>query len=172
MNAVEDKLVACLREKFPSEVLGTAEYRKQLAVTVKSGNILALLRCLKDDADLAFVRLADLCGADYLGRDEAERYAVVYHLHSFKHNLWVRIRAMVSERAAEIDTAREIWPCAEWLEREAFDLFGIRFRNHPDLRRILMPEDYPAHPLRKDYPLRGLGERNQFKVYNPNEAVK
>lgn len=168
MNAVEEKVVAHLQERFPTQVLGHVHaYGKQLAVTVKSEGILALLLDLKNDPELSFVRLADLAGIDYLGRNEPERYAVVYHLHSFKHGTWVRIRALVPERPGEIDSAHAIWPCAGWLEREVYDMYGIRFRGHPDLRRILMPDDYPAHPLRKDYPLRGQGERNQFRVYDP-----
>ncbi len=167
MNAVEEKVVARLKDRYPQHVLGHAEYRNQLAVTVKSDGIVPLLRSLKEDPELAFVRLVDLCGMDYLGRDEAERYAVAYHLHSFQHGLWIRIRALVPERPGEIDTLSGVWACAEWLEREAFDMYGIRFRGHPDLRRILMPDYYTAFPLRKDYPLRGQGERDRFKVYDP-----
>ncbi len=171
MTPGQEKTVALVREKFPQAYLAHAEYRGQLSITIAGAANVAVLSALKADPDLQFVRLADLCGADYLGREEAERFAVVYHLHSFAHNLWVRVRAMVPERTPEIETLHGVWPCASWLEREAFDMYGIRFRNHPDLRRILMPEDYPAFPLRKDYPVRGLGERNGFRKYDPDEPA-
>lgn len=172
MTPLHEQVVKTLQARFPGAVLGTAEYCKQLAVTVAAGEIIPILRTLRDDAELGFTRLADLCGVDYLDRGEAERYGVIYHLHSLKHQLWIRIRALVPERHPELDTVVALWPCAEWLEREVWDLYGIRFRTHPDLRRILMPADYPAHPLRKDYPLRGLGERNQFKPYDPATPTK
>ncbi len=152
---------------FPDEILGTASFRGQTAVSVKPGRILDLLRFLKSPAGGGYDYLVDVCGADYLGKDEPERFAVVYHLHSRTLNRWIRIRAFVPEDAPEIDSAHEIYLAAPWAEREAYDLYGIRFRGHPDLRRILMPDDYPGHPLRKDYPLKGRGERDHFPRYRP-----
>jgi NADH-quinone oxidoreductase subunit C len=94
--------------------------------------------------------LVDLTAVDYLG--ETPRFEVVYHLLSLKHNHRVRIKARVLESAPEIDTVISVWPAAGWMEREVWDLYGIRFRGHPDLRRILLYEEFEGHPLRKDYP--------------------
>jgi NADH-quinone oxidoreductase subunit C len=97
--------------------------------------------------------------------DVPERFAVVYQLTSLEHNARLRVKAYVPEEPCEIATATELWPAANWAEREVYDLYGIRFTGHPDLRRILMPENYQGHPLRKDYPLKGRGERDHFPKY-------
>jgi NADH-quinone oxidoreductase subunit C len=98
--------------------------------------------------------LADLCAVDYLAYPDREgpRFEVVYHLLSTQHLHRVRVKAGVPEVPAQIDSVVEVWPAANWLEREVFDLYGIRFRNHPDLRRLLLYEEFEGHPLRKDYP--------------------
>ncbi len=93
--------------------------------------------------------LTDLTAVDYLERDP--RFEVVYHLYSVSRNRRLRVKARVPEGTAEIDTLVEVWPSANWMEREVFDLYGIRFRGHPDLRRILLYDDFEGHPLRKDY---------------------
>jgi NADH-quinone oxidoreductase subunit C len=134
---------------------------------VQPAGILAALRMLRDDPEFGFDLLSDLFGMDYgtEGRTTPARFAVVYHLTSLPHRRRLRVKAFLPEEAPEIDSAAGLWPSAEWMEREAYDLFGIRFRNHPDLRRILLPEGYDGHPLRKDYPLQGRGERNAFPKY-------
>lgn len=100
--------------------------------------------------------LLDVGGVDYLGRRAAgERFEVVYHLLDVSRRRRLRLRVPLPETAPELPTVSDVWPAANWAEREVFDLFGIHFTGHPDLRRILMPEDWEGHPLRKDYPLRG-----------------
>ena len=113
-----------------------------------------MARYLHDDPDLYFDYLVDVCGVDYLGKKE-KRFEVVYHLYSVKHRHAIRLKAEVGEEEPVIDSVTSVWVGAGWHEREAFDLYGIRFNGHPDLRRILMPEDWEGHPLRKDYPLKG-----------------
>ena len=103
--------------------------------------------------------LIDLCGVD-----TGEEMQVVYHLSSSTSGDWLRVIVPGLDRTApRVASATFMWPGAEWMEREVFDMFGIRFRNHPDLRRILLWKDFPAHPLRKDYPLRGRGEREHYQ---------
>ncbi|RME86501.1 MAG: NADH-quinone oxidoreductase subunit C [Planctomycetota bacterium] len=135
----------------------------QDTLTIDRSNILEVLQYFKEKEGLEFIYLTDITALDcLLMKGAPERFAMVYHLYSFKRNQWVRIKAYVPEKEAEVDSATSLWKKANWLEREVYDMFGIHFRNHPDLRRILMPDDFPAHPLRKDYPLQGRGERDNF----------
>ena len=106
--------------------------------------------CLRLKHEGGYIRLSDLTAVDRY--PDEPRFEVIYHLHSLEHNTRLRLRARV---ASEIDSVTEVWRSANWYEREVFDLFGIRFRNHPELERILMPADWEGHPLRKDYPVTG-----------------
>jgi NADH-quinone oxidoreductase subunit C len=143
-----------IREVFPEEVLAVSEFRGQVSVTLRKTRIRDVSRYLHDDPDLYFDYLIDVCGVDYLGKKE-KRFEVVYHLYSIKHRRMIRLKAEVGEEDLTIDSVTSVWIGANWHERETFDLFGITFSGHPDLRRILMPEDWEGHPLRKDYPLKG-----------------
>jgi NADH-quinone oxidoreductase subunit C len=143
-----------IREVFPEEVLAVSEFRGQVSVTLRKTRIRDIARYLHDDPDLYFDYLIDVCGVDYLGKKE-KRFEVVYHLYSIKHRRMIRLKAEVGEEDLTIDSVTSVWIGANWHERETFDLFGITFSGHPDLRRILMPEDWEGHPLRKDYPLKG-----------------
>ena len=133
----------------------------ELVVMAERDHIVGLLRFLREDPQCDFETLIDICGVDYPER--GERFEVVYHLLSMHLNHRVRVRVSTDEDTA-VPSACAVWPAANWFEREVFDMFGIRFRNHPDLRRILLWKDFPAHPLRKDYPLRGRGEREFYSV--------
>jgi len=143
-----------IKEIFPEEVLDVREFRGQVSVTLRKNRIRDIARYLHDDPDLYFDYLIDVCGVDYLGKKE-KRFEVVYHLYSIKHRRMIRLKAEVGEEDLTIDSVTSVWIGANWHERETFDLFGITFSGHPDLRRILMPEDWEGHPLRKDYPLKG-----------------
>ncbi|MBI5188004.1 MAG: NADH-quinone oxidoreductase subunit C [Nitrospirae bacterium] len=143
-----------IKEKFPEEVLDIREFRDQVSVTVKKGRIVDICKYLHDDPNLEFDYLRDLCGVDWLGRKEP-RFEVVYHLYSIRHCHMIRLKAQVSEDDPSIDSVVPVWIGADWHERECFDMFGIVFKGHPDLRRILLPEDWEGYPLRKDYPVRG-----------------
>ena len=143
-----------LKEVFPEEVLAVSEFRGQVSVTLRKNRIRDIARYLHDDPDLYFDYLIDVCGVDYLGKKE-KRFEVVYHLFSIKHRHALRLKAEVSESNPAIDSVTPVWVGANWHERETFDLYGIKFKGHPDLRRILLPEDWEGHPLRKDYPLKG-----------------
>jgi NADH-quinone oxidoreductase subunit C len=143
-----------VKEKFPEQVVDVAEFRDQVSVIVKKGQSAAILRYLHDDPLLSLDHLQDLTAVDYLNKKDV-RFEVVYTLYSMKYRHAIRIRAQVPENDPKISSVVPIWEGADWHERECFDMFGIDFVGHPDLRRILMPEDWEGHPLRKDYPLKG-----------------
>ena len=148
-----------IREIFPTEVKSVKEFHGQVSATVKKERIKEMMRYLHDTPDLAFDYLQDLCGVDYLGKKET-RFEVVYQLYSLKHRHSIRVKAEVPEDDCSIESVVDIWKGADWHERECYDLFGVKFTGHPDLRRILLPEDWEGHPLRKDYPLKSdLGEQ-------------
>lgn len=117
---------------------------------VEPDRLLEVMRFLRDDPELGFDMLMDVTAVDYLGREP--RFEMVYHLYSLEKNHRLRVKAAVPEDSCEIDSVLEIWPSANWLEREVWDMYGIRFRGHPDLRRLLLYEEFEGHPLRKDYP--------------------
>lgn len=139
-----------LRRRFGDHVVSTHSDFGDDTATVRRERIVEILTFLRDDPDLRFEFLMDLTGVDYLG--EEPRFEVVYHLYSFQKKHRVRIKARVPEEDPVVDSAVAVWPGIDWYEREAFDMYGIRFRNHPNLKRILMYEEFVGHPLRKDYP--------------------
>lgn len=140
-----------IKELFPEDVYEIKVFRGQVSVTVGSERVKEILQWLKENQ--GFNHLQDLCGVDYL--PEKPRFEVVYNLFSIPRQLHIRVRAKVGEESPEVDSVTDLWVGANWHERECFDMFGIRFRGHPELRRILMPEDWDGYPLRKDYPTRG-----------------
>ncbi|MEE8581914.1 MAG: NADH-quinone oxidoreductase subunit C [Myxococcota bacterium] len=143
-------ILARLLEAHGDDVLETHAQHGDLTARIEAVRLVEVARFLRNDEALAFDMLSDLCGVDYPEREP--RFEVVYHLYSVEHNQRLRIKAGVPEEPCEIDSLVEVWPGANWLEREAWDLYGIRFRNHPDLRRLLLYEEFEGHPLRKDYP--------------------
>lgn len=148
-----------IRERFPDEVREIREYNGQISVIVGKERIKDILGYLYADEQLRFDLLRDICGVDYLGKKEP-RFEVVYHIYSLSSRTLLRIRAEVPESDCSIDSVVDLFAGANWPERECYDLLGVVFKGHPDLRRILLPEDWEGHPLRKDYPLQSdLGER-------------
>ncbi len=147
----EHVAVSKLKEKFSDSILNVAEFRGETTVTVKRDDIVSICAFLKQDIGFNF--LTDLCGVDYLGK--SPRFMVVYHLYSIGNKVRLRLKVPVPENDPRVDTVSGVWGTASWHERECWDLMGISFNKHPDLRRILMPADWEGHPLRKDYPLQG-----------------
>jgi NADH-quinone oxidoreductase subunit C len=146
--------LARLLRGVPGAVLATHAERGDATAIVPPARLVEVLRFLRDDPGSAFDMLMDLSGVDYLeypGRS-GPRFEVVYHLYSLSRNKRIRIKVGVDAGAPEVPTAIAIWPAANWMEREVWDLYGIRFAGHPDLRRILLYEEFEGHPLRKDYP--------------------
>ncbi len=145
-------LVERLRERFPGAVLETGEFRGELTVVVPKERIAEIGRFLRDDDETAFDLPTDVTALHYLERDYD--FEVVYHLYSLRQNHRIRLKVRLRE-GETVPSVTPVWPGANWQEREAFDLVGVRFQGHPDLRRIIMPEDYPDHPLRKDFDVEG-----------------
>ncbi|HSB91163.1 MAG TPA: NADH-quinone oxidoreductase subunit C [Anaerolineales bacterium] len=149
MNHV-DKAVEALRTALGTAIASVDVFRGETTVELGRESLLAAVRRLHDDAELDFNFLAALTATDRW--PEEPRFSVVYQLYSFKHNVFLGLRARLPGDSAEIDSLEPVFPAANWHEREVFDLFGITFRGHSDLRRILLPYDWVGHPLRKDQP--------------------
>ena len=139
-----------IKEKFANSILEIVEFRNELTCVVKKSDLPAICKFLRDDPELLFDFLSCISGVDFPERNP--RFDVVYELFSISKNHRVRLKVKVNEEES-IPSITSIWSTANWHEREVFDLFGINFEGHPDLRRILMPDDYKGHPLRKDFPL-------------------
>jgi NADH-quinone oxidoreductase subunit C len=146
-----------LKDKFGAGIAGMTTSHGEITVTAAREILIPLLRFLKEDGEFAFDFLADLCGVDYL--PAAPRFQVVYHLYSLRRRHRLRVKVAVEESDPVVDSCVSIWAGADWHERECFDLFGIVFKNHPNLQRILLPTDFAGHPLRKDFPLEGIKEQ-------------
>lgn len=137
------------------EIVAAKRFRGQDFLIVKKAQIVRILTVMRDHPELQYKLVSDILGVDLLGFEIEPRFEIVYSLYSLKNLRRIVVKAQVEEDDATIDTASDVWPAANWAEREIFDLFGIAFNNHPDLRRILMPDDWVGHPLRKDFPLGG-----------------
>jgi NADH-quinone oxidoreductase subunit C len=156
--AENNRAIIKLKEKFSSSILDIVEFRDEVTVTVNKEQIVDICKFLKED--LNFNLLTDVTAVDYLGSEQ--RFMMVYNLYSIPNKDRLRVKAPVSESDCSIETMTGVWTTANWLEREVYDLMGINFINHPDLRRILMTDDWVGHPLRKDYPLQGP-DREPYK---------
>jgi NADH-quinone oxidoreductase subunit C len=188
-----DALAAALDSHFGKSGCETLVAPGELTLLVPSDHLPEVARKLRDHRDLRFEQLIDLCGADYsaygrsewstldasttgFGRgvergfdaepDDPKRFAVVYHLLSLTHNRRLRVRVFADGVQPMVDSVTSVWTCADWFEREAFDLFGILFRGHPDLRRILTDYGFIGYPFRKDFPLSGQVEMR----YDPEQG--
>ena len=195
-----ETLVAAINHRFDDLIVDCFASHRQVTVEVEPQNLLALGRALCDEDAFAFNQLSDLCGVDYLSYGHADwetrttsgtgfsrgvsrnsfnddkqkdyRFAVVYHLLSMKHNRRLRVRCQIKSDPPVVDSVVAIWSSANWFEREAFDLFGILFTGHPDLRRLLTDYGFIGHPFRKDFPLEGNVEvrydtEKQRVIYQP-----
>ncbi|NIS80965.1 MAG: NADH-quinone oxidoreductase subunit C [Anaerolineales bacterium] len=146
-----EKAVETLRSKLGNGVLSVEEFRDQITVVLDRGVIVQACEIMRDDAALKFNLLAALTAVDYW--PDEPRFSVIYQLYSIPNRVFLGLRVPVDSESLEVDTIEGIYPNANWHEREVFDMFGIAFKGHSDLRRILMPHDWEGHPLRKDYPL-------------------
>ncbi len=174
---MKEKVEQKLRATFGDAIISVDEFKGQVSVEVSRGRIAEVCRLLKEDPELSFNYLSDLCGADMLNFEDlsarkaylaiehdlrpdqlppSERFVVVYQLTSLKNKERLRLKVKVDGENPSCPSVTDIFPSANWCEREAFDMFGIEFDGHPDLRRMYMPEEYEYHPLRKDFPLMGV----------------
>lgn len=146
-----------VKEKFATDIIETHAFRGDETALVKPASILAVAKFLKETPELDFNFMMDLTAVDYLffagGRVQKDyRFEVVYHFYSLKNNHRIRIKVPVEEKNPHVDSISELWPSANWYEREVWDMYGIKFNGHPNLKRILMYEEFKGHALRKDYP--------------------
>lgn len=154
VETTEPAIVSTLREKNDAWVSSYTQAFDETTIIVPSEHLVDICYFLKTAPKLGFNLLSDLCGSD-CGLEAAPRFEVNYHLCSIRHKTRVRLKVLVAEENAHVPTVTGVWRTANWHERETYDLVGVIFDGHPDLRRILMPDDTVGHPLRKDYPLRG-----------------
>ncbi len=164
-----DGLGAHIAASMTSAIEGRTMALGELTLKARAGDIYTVLRFLRDDPRCKFTTLIDICGVDYPEREK--RFDVVYHLLSMQLNHRIRIKVKTDEQTP-VPSVVDIYPCADWFEREAFDMYGILFANHPDLRRILTDYGFQGFPLRKDFPLSGHVEvrydpEQQRVVYEP-----
>jgi NADH-quinone oxidoreductase subunit C len=158
---------AALNASFAN--LAVSEFRGQTRVAVPVASLLEMMRALKEQ--LKFDLLVDVTCVDYLDYPDArDRFGMVYLLANTETNERITVRCFVNDPQPTVPSMVALWEGANWLEREVWDLFGIRFEGHPDLRRIVLPDEFTAHPLRKDYPLQGRGERHNFPVLRRAEG--
>jgi NADH-quinone oxidoreductase subunit C len=147
-----EEALALLNKSFGEKIQSKTEFRGETSYTITAGHLREIAKFCRDE--LSFDYLLDITSIDNFG--EEPRFEIVYHLYSMSHSVHLRLKLKVPAESDAIDTVSDIWPTANWHEREAYDMMGIKFNGHPDLRRILMWEGYPYFPLRKDFPLEGL----------------
>lgn len=158
-----------LREQFGSDSFTTSEFRDNRRIHVKAARTHTFLAYLKDV--LGFDMLFELTAADYLKYPDArDRFGVIYGVINSATGERLFIKTFLNEPDLTIPSACDLWKGADWMEREVYDMYGIVFANHPDLRRILMPDEFTSYPMRKDYPMRGRGERHNFPVITRAES--
>ena len=163
MNQSIKKQIQSLKSFFKKKILSTNEDKGEITITFDQENIIESLRILRDRPEFDFKQLIDLCGVDYqdykIAAHDEKRFCVVCHLLSLKNNQRLRVKVFAEDDEFPIfPTMTEVWPNADWYEREAFDLFGLMFIDHPDLRRLLTDYGFVGHPFRKDFPMIGKVE--------------
>ena len=166
-----ETLAAALAAALPDALKRTVTDRGEVTVVVPAEGLVGVMRQLRDRPELRFDMLVDVCGVDYSTYGdsawEGRRFAAVYHLLSLPHNWRLRVRVFApDDDFPVVPSVIDVWPCANWFEREAFDLYGIVFDGHPDLRRLLTDYGFVGHPFRKDFPLSGYVEMR----YDPEQG--
>lgn len=160
--AGDHPIAAQIKERFPEGYLAATLFRGDLSVHVRREHLLAICQHLYEDPDLDFDYIVHVSSVDY--PSEPERFEMVYEFYSIKRKHSIRLKARVPEEDCTIDSLCSIWKGANYMEREVYDMMGIRFNRHPDLRRILLPDDYEeGYPLRKNFPVTGRGWRDRFE---------
>lgn len=151
-DITHDYIVDKLSAQFPDKILARDEPFGLLSLNVPREEVVSIIKWLKEDAELQFIFMTDLCGVHF-PEQTGQELGVIYHLHSFIHNIRLRLRTFFPANDPVVPTATTVFKSANWQERETFDFFGIQFTGHPDLRRILNVDDMTYHPLLKQYPL-------------------
>ncbi|MBM4072814.1 MAG: NADH-quinone oxidoreductase subunit C [Planctomycetes bacterium] len=158
-----------LKQRFGEGSFTTSGFRDNRRIVVAADKLFDVLKCLKEDA--GYDMLADITAVDYLKYPDArDRFGVIHALLNTTTGERLYVKTFLNEPDLDVPSVFSLWKGADWMEREVYDLYGIVFTGHPDLRRILLPEEFTAHPMRKDYPLRGRGERHNFPVITRAES--
>jgi NADH-quinone oxidoreductase subunit C len=158
MASLKELLIQKLKDQFAGLSIEFVEFRDELTVLIDKKNAIEICRFLKDDDELQFKLCEDVTAIDWARRKN--RFTVVYHIYSIKNNFRLALKADVDESDCTIESVSSVWKTADWAERETYDMYGIIFNNHPDLRRMYMPEEFEYFPLRKDFPLMGIPGSN------------
>jgi NADH-quinone oxidoreductase subunit C len=162
--------VAAAKDALPDSFLDVHQFSNETTLIVKSADIVAVARFLRDTRGLIYNYLSDISSVDYYpDYNRPGRFGVSYHLYSMLYNRRLRVKVFLQEDEPKVPTVTVVWPAAEWLEREIYDMMGIEFEGHPDLRRVLLPDDWEGHPLRRDYP---LGYETVMFSFNKDEINK
>ena len=151
---MNEKVADKIKAKFTHGMYDAAEFRGELTIVIPKEQIVEVCKFLKEDNELHFDLLADICGIDM--NTATKRFGVIYNLYSFTNKHRIRLKTFTEEEHPKVPSVTGLWGTANWHERETFDMFGIIFVGHPDLRRIYMPDEFEYHPLRKDFPLMGI----------------
>lgn len=151
---IKEIIKSKLQENFKEVKFDFSEYKDEFVIKFDKQFILPVCKFLKTNSELEFIMCEDVTAVDWATRKN--RFTVVYHIYSIQNNYRIVLKADVDESDCSIDTVSSVWRSANWQERETYDMYGIIFNNHPDLRRIYMPEEFEYHPLRKDFPLMGI----------------
>lgn len=152
---LRDLITTKIKEKFGDVIVDVTDFRGDLSIEIKPEKIVELSKFLKEEPELDFAQCVDVTAIDWAKRKN--RFTTVYHLYSINKNFNLRLKATIEDaRDPQIDSVTSIWSSANWYERETWDMYGIKFNNHPDLRRIYMPETFEYYPLRKDFPVMGI----------------
>ena len=161
---------AALKEALPDALLDIHQFRNETTLVVRRADLVEVARFLRDSKGLIYNYLSDISAVDYFpDNDRPGRYGICYHLYSMLYNRRIRLKVYLPEDDPVVPTMTVVWPAANWLERESYDMMGIGFEGHPDLRRVLMPEDWDGHPARRDYP---LGYETPMFSFNKDEINK
>ncbi|MEW6004186.1 MAG: NADH-quinone oxidoreductase subunit C [Stygiobacter sp.] len=150
----KELIIQKLKENFSDSIVEISDFRDDLSITIKPNVIFDVAKFLKENDELLFVMCKDVTAIDWAARKN--RFTVVYHIYSFKLNFNLRLKSNLEAEPYQIESVTSIWQSANWYERETYDMYGIEFLNHPDLRRMYMPEGFEYHPLRKDFPVLGI----------------
>ena len=151
---VKELILDKVKSQFGDAVVEVTDFRNDLSITIKKEKLVELGNFLKEDSGLQFIMCKDVTAIDWATRKN--RFTTVYNVYSFLLNFNLRLKASIETEPAKIDSVVSVWPSAEWYERETFDMYGIIFENHPDLRRMYMPEGFQYYPLRKEFPVIGI----------------
>ncbi len=151
---LKEKLIQKLQQEFPDVKFEFSEFRNEMSVKFNKQSIHPVCKFIKTNSELSFLLCEDITAIDWAKMEN--RFTVVYHIFSLDNNFRLRLQCDVNESECSIDSVSSVWKTCDWQERETFDMYGIIFNNHPDLRRMYMPEEFEYYPLRKEFPLMGI----------------